>query len=86
MSSKDKIIKYYKVNISKNDDGITEYKCYKVSREKENTIIISYDLENVIKELSSLKKDKEDNVKFLLNVIKFGVLSVFFLNFMLILI
>ena len=86
MSSKNKIIKYYKINISENDEGITEYKCYKVSREKNNPIIISYELENVIKELSSLKKDKEDNINFLLNVIKFGVASVFFLNFMLILI
>lgn len=86
MSSKDKIIKYYKINISENDDGITEYKCYKVLKENNNPIIISYDLENVIKELSSLKKDKEDNINFLLNVIKFGVASVFFLNFIVILI
>jgi len=86
MSSKGKIIKYYKINISEDDDGITEYKCYKVSKEKGDTIILNYDLENVIKELSSLKRDKENNIKFLLNVIKFGVLSVFFLNFMLILI
>ena len=86
MSSKGKIIKYYKINISEDDDGITEYKCYKVSKENGNTIILNYNLENVIKELSSLKRDKENNIKFLLNVIKFGVLSVFFLNFMLILI
>ena len=86
MSSKGKIIKYNKINISEDDDGITEYKCYKVSKENGNTIILNYNLENVIKELSSLKRDKENNIKFLLNVIKFGVLSVFFLNFMLILI
>lgn len=86
MSSKDKITKYYKINISESDDGINEYKSYKVIKQINNDpIIISYDLDNVIKELLSLKKNKEDNVNFLLKVIKFGFVSVFFLNFILIL-
>lgn len=86
MSPKDKITKYYKVNISENNNGIFEYKCYKVSKENNNQIIMSYDLEDVIKELSDLKRDKEDNISFLLNVIKFGTISFFFLNFIAILI
>lgn len=85
MSKKEKITKYYKINISENNNGITEYKCYKVSKETSEPTVISYDLENIIKELSNLKRTEQkkfpDKIGYLLNLIEIGVVSFFFLNF-----
>lgn len=86
MSSKEKITKYYKINISEKDGGINDYKCYKVLRQSDKVITIGYDLDDVIRDLSYLKSSKQvsssDSMMSFLNIVEVGMVSFFLLNFL----
>ena len=83
MTPKNKITKYYKINICENNNS-SQYKCYKILKgEYGNTTIINYNLDSTIKELLDLKtkSDRKDDMKPIFNFIKIGIISIVLLKF-----
>lgn len=81
MNSKNQITKYYKINICENQNG-SQYKCYKVLKEKgSKTTIMNYELGSTIKELRDLENVRKDDMKPIFNFIKIGVISIVLIKF-----
>lgn len=73
--------KYYKINISESQENFT-FKCYKVIKKKEEkTEVISYNLKELIEELSMLEKTKKENdMTSIFKIITVGIFSIFVLR------